>query len=104
MNSAPTILMAPSTQKAGEEFYDYAISLSDAYTRAVVEAGGIPFVTPCAPGGKLVAEMVARVDGILLSGGGGILTKVFLGGVSGGPPPKTTHPRSPGGFFLNRLR
>ena len=41
MNSAPTILMAPSTAKAGEEFYDYSVSLSDAYLRAVMEAGGV---------------------------------------------------------------
>jgi putative glutamine amidotransferase len=69
--------MAPSTQKAGEEFYDYAISLSDAYSKAIIEAGGIPFITPCAPGAKLVAEMVSRVDGVLLSGGDDIQPKLY---------------------------
>ena len=77
MNSAPTILIAPSTQKAGEEFYDYAVSLSDAYSRAVIEGGGIPFITPCAPGAKTVSEMVARADGILLSGGDDIQPKLY---------------------------
>jgi len=77
MNSAPTILIAPSTQKAGEEFYDYAISLSDAYSKAVIEAGGIPFIMPCAPGAKLVSEMVSRADGILLSGGDDIQPKLY---------------------------
>jgi putative glutamine amidotransferase len=77
MNSAPLILIAPSTQKAGEEFYDYAVSLSDAYSRAVIEAGGIPMITPCAPGGKLVAEMVSRADGVLLSGGDDIQPKLY---------------------------
>lgn len=69
--------MAPSTQKAGEEFYDYAISLSDAYSKAIIEAGGIPFITPCAPAAKLVAEMVSRVDGVLLSGGDDIQPKLY---------------------------
>lgn len=78
MTSAPTILMAPSTAKSGEEFYDYSISLSDAYLRAVIEAGGIPIVAPCAPTQKLVAEMVARVDGILLSGGDDIAPSLYL--------------------------
>src|ERR1051325_10135978 len=77
MNSAPTILIAPSTQKAGEEFYDYAVSLSDAYSRAVIEGGGIPFITPCAPGAKTVSEMVAPADGILLSGGDDIQPKLY---------------------------
>src|SRR4051812_15880318 len=78
MNPVPMILIAPSTQKAGEEFYDYAISLSDAYSRAVIEGGGIPFISPCAPGAKTVSEMVARADGILLSGGDEIQPKLYL--------------------------
>jgi len=78
MNTAPTILMAPSTAKAGEEFFDYSISLSDAYLRAIIEAGGVPFVAPCAPAQKLVAELVSRVDGILLSGGDDIQPSLYL--------------------------
>jgi len=77
MNSAPTILIAPSTAKAGDEFYDYAISLSDAYSRAIIEAGGVPFIAPCAPAAKLVAEMVSRVDGIMISGGDDIQPKLY---------------------------
>ncbi len=78
MTTAPTILMAPSTAKAGEEFFDYSVSLSDAYLRAVIEAGGVPMVAPCAPGEKLVAEMVSRVDGVLLSGGDDIAAGLYL--------------------------
>lgn len=77
MNTAPTILMAPSTAKAGEEFYDYSVSLSDAYTRAVIEAGGVPWIAPCAPAEKLVAEMVSRADGVLLSGGDDIAPSLY---------------------------
>lgn len=77
MNTAPTILVAPSTSRAGDEFYDYSITLSDAYTRAVIAAGGIPVVSACAPSGKLVAEMVSRFDGVMLSGGDDIQPKVY---------------------------
>jgi putative glutamine amidotransferase len=78
MKSAPTILMAPSTAKSGEEFYDYSVSLSDAYLRAVTEAGGVPMVAPCAPAEKLVAELVSRADGVLLSGGDDIAASLYL--------------------------
>jgi putative glutamine amidotransferase len=77
MTGAPLILIAPSTAKAGEEFYDYAVSLSDAYSRAVIEAGGIPVIAPCAPSQKLVSAMVARADGILLSGGDDIQPQLY---------------------------
>jgi putative glutamine amidotransferase len=78
MTYAPLILTSPSTAKAGEEFYDYSISLSDAYTAAVIQAGGIPVVPPCAPDAKLIAELVARTDGVLLSGGDDISPTMYL--------------------------
>ncbi len=77
MNSAPTILVAPSASRAGEEFYDYSVTLSDAYLRAVTSAGGIPVVSPIAPSEKLVAEMVSRFDGVLLSGGDDIDPRLY---------------------------
>src|SRR5690349_21765880 len=82
MNTAPTILVAPSTAKAGEEFYDYSVSLSDAYTRAIIEAGGVPIISPCVPAQKLISEMVSRVDGVLLSGGDDIDPNLYLENVS----------------------
>jgi len=78
MTTAPTILIAPGTVKAGDEFYDYSVSVSDAYTRAIIEAGGIPWIAPCAPAQKLVAEMVARADGVLLTGGDDIAANLYL--------------------------
>ena len=77
MNSAPTILVAPSTSRAGDEFYDYSVTLSDAYPRAVIAAGGIPVISACAPSEKLVAEMVSRFDGVMLSGGDDIQPKLY---------------------------
>ncbi len=78
MNTAPTILIAPGTVKAGDEFYDYSVSVSDAYTRAIIEAGGVPMIAPCAPAQKLVAEMVARADGVLMTGGDDIAPSLYL--------------------------
>ena len=46
MNGPPLILISPSIEKAGVEFEDQSISLSEAYPRAVAAAGGIPLTTP----------------------------------------------------------
>lgn len=43
--------------------------LSDAYVRAVVAAGGLPLLLPAVGGEDLAAEMLAGVDGLLLTGG-----------------------------------
>jgi putative glutamine amidotransferase len=77
MNSAPLILITPSTSRAGEEFYDYSTTLSDAYPRAVLAAGGIPVIAPCAPARKQIAELVERADGVMMSGGDDIQPRLY---------------------------
>lgn len=77
MTKAPLILVTPSTQTSGAEFYDYSISLSDAYPRAVLAGGGLPWVPPCIPEPQLVAEYVRRSDGVLLSGGDDIQPELY---------------------------
>jgi putative glutamine amidotransferase len=74
----PTILIAPGTTTAGAEFDDYSISVSDRYLKAVIEAGGLPTVAACTPTENLIAEMVGRVEGVLLSGGADISPKLYL--------------------------
>ena len=69
MKRAPLILVAPSTQTRGAEFYDYSLSLSHAYSLAVIEAGGLPCIIPCEPLPELVQEYVERCDGVMLTGG-----------------------------------
>lgn len=69
MTRSPLILVGPSTERRGVEFYDYSISLSHAYTDAVAAAGGIPLVFPCRPDPKAIAEAVSRADGVMLTGG-----------------------------------
>src|SRR6478672_5106800 len=78
MQRAPLILVSPSTDEKGAEFYDYSISLSETYLDAITEAGGLPVVAPCAPSPKLVTEYVRRVDGIMISGGDDIQPGLYL--------------------------
>src|SRR5688500_10123434 len=77
MQTAPLILITPSTEEKGAEFYDYSISLSQTYLDAVTEAGGLPMVLPCAPSPKVGAEYVRRVDGVMISGGDDIQPELY---------------------------
>ena len=65
----PLILISPNIEKKGAEFGDRSISLSEAYPRAVADAGGIPLTLPVGRSRELIAECVRRCDGVLLTGG-----------------------------------
>ncbi|MGD1088194.1 MAG: gamma-glutamyl-gamma-aminobutyrate hydrolase family protein [Verrucomicrobiota bacterium] len=65
----PLILVSPSIEKCGVEFHDLSVSLSVKYENAVLRAGGIPVVTPISTNRKILAEIVRRVDGVMLTGG-----------------------------------
>jgi putative glutamine amidotransferase len=69
MTRPPLILISPSIEPAGVEFSDRSISLSEAYPRAVADAGGIPLTLPVGKSRELMAECVRVADGILLTGG-----------------------------------
>jgi len=69
MNNRPLILITSGAQVSGAEFADVSISLSNAYPRAVVAAGGVPVVAACLPEARYAAEAVVRCDGVLLTGG-----------------------------------
>lgn len=43
--------------------------VNDDYIRSVTEAGGVPVIVPFNPDDKAVAEVMDRVDGLVLSGG-----------------------------------
>jgi putative glutamine amidotransferase len=77
MQTAPLILVSPSTEEKGAEFYDYSISLSQTYLDAITQAGGLPLVMPCAPAPKVVAEYVRRADGVMISGGDDIQPELY---------------------------
>ena len=73
----PLILISPSTQKRGVEFEDNSVSLSNQYCMAVAAAGGLPWIAPAIPARPLVAESVGRCDGVLLTGGDDVQTKLY---------------------------
>ncbi|MDX1950599.1 MAG: gamma-glutamyl-gamma-aminobutyrate hydrolase family protein [Verrucomicrobiota bacterium] len=77
MTTAPLILTAPSTLKKGSEFYDYSIDLSDAYLQAILSAGGMPWISPCAPTNDFIIEAVRRADGVFLTGGDDIQPSLY---------------------------
>ncbi len=64
------------------EFSDDSISLSNCYTDAVIQAGGIPVIIPCTKSKKLVAEYVRRADGVLLTGGDDVQPKLYAPRIS----------------------
>lgn len=46
--------------------------MNDSYIKAIVQAGGIPVVIPAYEDLSLVKEVIDRLDGVLLSGGGDV--------------------------------
>jgi putative glutamine amidotransferase len=69
MARLPLILVSPSIEKRGVEFHDRSVSLSFKYEKSILDAGGIPFITPSTTDRALLAEIVRRMDGVLLTGG-----------------------------------
>ncbi|MBI2360420.1 MAG: gamma-glutamyl-gamma-aminobutyrate hydrolase family protein, partial [Deltaproteobacteria bacterium] len=45
------------------------IQLQERYARAVLDGGGLPVILPVTAAGSAVKETLARLDGILVSGG-----------------------------------
>ena len=69
MARPPLIIVTPSIEKRGAEFHDLSLSLSLKYENAVLQAGGLPVTTPATDDRRMLAEVVRRADGVLLTGG-----------------------------------
>lgn len=69
MSSRPLVLITPCSERRGAEFLDRSISLSEQYPRAIIAAGGLPWVLPSLPSEEVVSAAVRRSDGVLLTGG-----------------------------------
>lgn len=69
MAKKPLILVSPSVEKRGVEFHDLSVSLSFKYEQSILQAGGIPFILPSTNDRVLLADIVRRADGVLLTGG-----------------------------------
>jgi putative glutamine amidotransferase len=78
MARLPLILVSPSIEKRGVEFHDLSVSLSIKYENAILQAGGIPVTAPISPDRKILAEIVRRVDGVLLTGGDDINPDLYI--------------------------
>lgn len=65
----PLILISPDFQPKGVEFNDGSLSLSLQYARAISDGGGAPVAMVHTDSREMVAEYVARCDGVLLTGG-----------------------------------
>jgi putative glutamine amidotransferase len=81
MTKPPLIVVSPSIEKAGAEFHDRSISLSEAYPRAIADAGGLPLTLPVGKSRELMAECVRRCDGVLLTGGDDIEPRLYAHGL-----------------------
>lgn len=91
MKRSPVILITPSTARKGVEFADASISLSNRYTEAVIECGGLPQIFPATTSRGIVAEAVARADGVILTGGDDIDPKLYRNDL----PPELARTLSP---------
>src|ERR1700733_4373703 len=69
MARLPLILVSPSLEKRGVEFHDLSVSLSVKYENAILQAGGIPIISPVTTDAALLAKTIRRVDGVMLTGG-----------------------------------
>jgi putative glutamine amidotransferase len=98
----PLILITPDTQRKGAEFGDMSCSLSDRYPRAVIAAGGVPWVLPCLPDDNVVAEAVRRCDGVMLTGGEDVQPGLYAKDL---PPnlQKTVRPAEPARDLLELM-
>lgn len=83
MKTAPLIVISPSTRLEGTEEGGPAIDLADTYSAAILAAGGIPWILPCAPDRQLVAECVRRSQGVLLTGGDDVQPGLYSSTIPG---------------------
>ena len=77
MKDAPLILVTPSTAQQGAEFYDYSLSLSQTYLEAISLAGGLPVAAPASTDPGVIAGLVGRCDGVMLTGGDDIQPELY---------------------------
>jgi len=69
MTKAPLILISADVAATGVEFGDRSLSLSENYTATLLNSGALPFAMPPSTYRGVIADCVARCDGVLLTGG-----------------------------------
>ena len=86
----PTPLIGITTGRVLSATQVYEHHLSDKYVQAVLRAGGLPVILPSGLQNDQIAELLTRLDGLLLTGGGDIDPVVF-----NGKPHATVHSIDP---------
>src|SRR2546428_5684601 len=81
MSAPPLILISPNIEKKGDEFGDVSISLSETYQQALMGAGAMPRAMPATLSPELIAQCVARCDGVLLTGGEDVDPRLYGNGL-----------------------
>lgn len=69
MTRKPLVLVTADVDRRGVEFGDPSLSLSWAYGRALEQAGALPLALPPVSEESTLVQLVARCDGVLLTGG-----------------------------------
>ena len=77
MSSRPLVLVSPDIEAKGREFGDLSISLSKNYQRALIEAGLMPLIMPATTSRGLIAEIIHRCDGVVLTGGDDVEPRLY---------------------------
>jgi putative glutamine amidotransferase len=77
MKKLPLILIVPSNHRQGAEFSDVSLSLSNRYTQAIEDAGGLPWVLPATLAAETIMECVRRSDGVMLTGGDDVQAELY---------------------------
>ena len=75
----PNPLIGITTGRVLSATQVYEHQLSDRYVQAVIRAGGLPVIVPSGLTNDQIAELLTRLDGVLLTGGGDIDPAVFAG-------------------------
>jgi putative glutamine amidotransferase len=77
MPAAPLILVSPDVEDRGKEHGDRSLSLSSRYSDALRRVEALPFVMPPTTSREVIAKYVARVDGVLLTGGDDVDPRLY---------------------------
>jgi putative glutamine amidotransferase len=77
----PLILISPDIESKGKEFGDLSISSSGKYEEALMRSGGLPLTMPATVSRDVVADCVARTDGVLLTGGDDVEPRLYGNGL-----------------------
>lgn len=78
MRPAPLILVSPDIENQGKEHGDRSISLSASYSEALSAAGALPVAMAPTISRRVIAQFVARSDGVLLTGGDDIEPRLYI--------------------------